>query len=307
MKPNTLSISDAEKLTPANIGKAFYERYAQRSKAFLEQGKLVYALSQKTLKAGQSIQSIITSKGVPTGSVDNARKAASLIEHLVVPGIVNESHFDKVATFRLCRNGCKLLGLSKKDDAVMTAHQLGQVISENSKPAEIGNILDTWVEHGKSPEDHQADLKAQAQAQADAEAEAKKNAELVAKDDEEFDKNAEVTPEVTPEETPEVTPEETPEVTPEETSEVTPEETPEETPEVTSEDDIAEKVTEIAKEVAPAVTVDAVLDDLFKVRISAIELDSEGMKAVLLSISEFQSELADHLNANKKQLVEQAA
>jgi hypothetical protein len=283
MKLNTLSISDAEKLTPANIGKAFYERYAQRSKAFLEQGKLVYALSQKTLKAGQSIQSIITSKGVPTGSVDNARKAASLIEHLVVPGIVNESHFDKVATFRLCRNGCKLLGLSKKDDAVMTADQLGQVISENSKPAEIGNILDTWVEHGKSPEDHQADLKAQAQAQADAEAEAKKNAELVAKDDKEFDKNAEETPEETPEVTPEVTAEETAEETPV--------------------DDIAEKV----KEVAPAVTVDAVLDDLFEVRISAMELDSEGMKAVLLSISEFQSELADHLNAHKKQLVEQAA
>lgn len=288
MKQKTLSISDAEKLTPSAIGKAFHERYAMRSKAFLEQGKLVYALSQKSLPQGQSVQSIITSKGVPSGSVDNARKAAAILEALVVPGIVSEATFDKVATFRLARLSYKLLGLGRNDEQVLDAEALGEIISQKAKPAEIGDILECWHEHGKSPEDHKAELVAQAEEAKRAEQEAAKRAEEVAEDDAQFDSETDETPETPEAEADEPTVIEDDENAPEDDEPTVIEDASEEAPEESQ-----------APSASSAVTVDDVLEALYQVRIDATELDSAGLSTVLLSVNEFQQELIDALNAQK--------
>ncbi len=301
-----MSISDAEKLTPSAIGKAFHERYVQRSKAFLEQGKLVYALQQKKLNKGQTVQTILTSKGIPNGSVNNARTASAVIEKLVVTNIVDEHTFDNVATFRLVRNSHKLLGLGRKDEPVMSAEKLGEIISQKAKPSALGTILDVWVEHGKSPEDHEADLKAQAEAEKQAEIDAAKTPEAETPEAEtpEAETPEAETPEAeTPEaETPEAeTPEaETPETETPETE--TPEaETPEtETPEGFKEIDCEELKDGITQAAPPANPVDAVLEALQQVRLKTYDLDADGLKAVLLNVNEFQQEIIDSLKAHKE-------
>ena len=286
-----LSIAEASEMSAARIATAFHERHVLRSKAFLEQGKLIYAIQKITLPKGKSIQGIITAKGTPSGSVGNARKAAAIIEALVVSGLVEEKTFDKLATFRLVRMANKVLGNDKDTKPVMTIEQLADVVNEPKvKSGAIADTLEIWHEHGKSPADHEADLKAQDADKAKAEKEAADRAAEIEAADKEQDAETE---EVTPTET--EAPTETETETPTETEEATPTETEEVTPPSAS----VIKMPEASSTPEP-VQAEDVLAELYDVRIKAADLDAEGMAAVLHGLEDFQHELTESIKAAKE-------
>ena len=287
---NTMTIEEAIALPPSKIGDAFYQRVKDRTKAFIEQGKLAYALTQKTLRKGQSVQSILTDKGCPAGSVGNARKAAAIIEALVIPEHLTESAFDKVVTWRIVRFANKVLGLDKGTAQVIPAETVAEIIGSGASSTEIANELECWHEHKCSPAEHEQKLKDAAAAQKAAEKEAQANADAVAEDDAEADAE-ESTEESTEDDTEDDT-EETPEETPEDAPEESAEETPEETPEAPT--PIVQPETQ-----PEGVTVEAVLESIMQTRLDATELDADGLKAVLNEVNEFQQEIIDALEAAK--------
>lgn len=306
---NMLSIAEASQMTPARISTAFHERYVLRSKAFLEQGKLVYALQQKTLKKGQSIQGIITAKGTPSGSVGNARKAAAIIEALVVSELVPEKLFDKLATFRLVRFANKVLGYDKDTEAVLTPEQLAEIVNQPKvKSGDIADTLECWNEHGKSPADHEADLKAAKEAEEQAEKEAAERAAEIEAADAEHDAEVEAEEIEAPDEAPEIEAEDEPEETePAADAPETEVEAPEETestdeePEVEAEEKPDEKVVSMpANTPAPeGVTAEEILDRLFTIRVDATDLSADDQAAVLTSVKEFAAEIEANLEAMK--------
>jgi hypothetical protein len=304
-KPNILlSIAEASKMTTARISTAFHERYVLRTKAFAEQGKLAYALSIKKLGKGKSIQGILTAKGSPAGSVGNARKAAAIIEALVITDLITEETFDNSVTYRIVRMANKVLGLDKGAAKILPPESVAEIINDASSAGEAADTLECWNEHKCSPAEHIEKLKAtkaaeKAQADASAialakeEAEAQKNADAVAEDDAADDaEEAEKTP--TENKTPE---EETPEdKAPAE--EKTPTALPAATP---------APVESIIAPEPEGVTLENILERILKVRVDAEDLSVADTTAVLDEVNDFVTDLLGVLEVAAKAEAKAAA
>lgn len=274
----TITLADASALTPSKIGDAFIQRVKVRTRAFIEQGKLVYALQQKNLRSGQSVQGILLAKGAPRGSIGNARKAAAVIENLVVTDLLAESDFDAKITWRVTRFANKVLGLDKGSSQVRTAEQVAAIITGADSAQAAADELECWNEHKCSLAEHEEKLKA-------AEQEAAKRAAEIAEDDAEFDA------ENPPAEEPTAENPTAQEPTAEEPTaqEPTADEPPAENSPV--------PFTPPATPEKP--TAESVLESLMQVRLDASELDYDGLAAVLAEVNEFQQDLIDACKAIK--------
>lgn len=298
-----MTIKEASALPPAKIADAYLKRYKIRTKAFIEQAKLVYALANKKLRSGQSVHGLLTQRGVPAGSIGNARKAAEIIDKLVIPGLLEESVFDSLITFRVVRFANKVLGLDKGTTAVLTAGELARIINRPKATAnDIGDILEYYHEHGVSPEQHKKNLReaAAAKAKADKEAdtalkqaeeEAAQRAEEVEADDKEFD---DANDDAETEET-QAAEESTDTPTPEPQEENNPDDQPPSEPATATQGSTS---TPPPTPMPPS--ADDLLDRLMEIRIDAMDLGPEDMSTILASVEEFRQELSETLEASGK-------
>jgi flagellar biosynthesis GTPase FlhF len=130
-----------------------------RRRAFVEQGKLVLHLDSLKLPAGKSIYSMLQARHVPEGSVHQARMAADILKALVQPGLITEARFDEIITFRVARQGRRLI--QGKAAITLTPENLASLMLTGDS-ASIGAELDCLCEHGTTIADREAQLEAKA-------------------------------------------------------------------------------------------------------------------------------------------------
>ena len=96
-----LSLDEISTYSADDAADAFGHRYCARARSFVEMGKLIFHLENRVkLAKGQSIYGLLQKRGVPESSVNNARLVEKFITAFVVPGLVTESRFDAICTFR---------------------------------------------------------------------------------------------------------------------------------------------------------------------------------------------------------------
>jgi hypothetical protein len=216
----------------------------------VEQGKIALHLEDleesKALGKGNTIYGVLGAAGALPGSINNAVLCAKAIRGLVVSGLLAETRFDSIVTFRIVRQTCRLM--EGKAKVKIEPAAIAAILAEGSA-AQIGSELDCLAEHGQTIADREATLKAEAE-EADRLAKAQAEADKIkAKADAKAAKDAAKTPVAT--EPPAETPAPETDATP-------PVETPVETPAPEVESPAAPVVTdpESPEETAAPVVVD---------------------------------------------------
>lgn len=282
-----MSIAECNAMPPATIGKSFYALEQVAVKSFISRGKLVHSLNGKKLKTGQSVQSTLLKYGAAPGSIDNARKAAKIIELLVLPELLKESEFDKKITARIIRFSSKCLGLGRETSAILEPEQVADIISTMKNSKSIADSLECWHENQCSPDDHASNLKEQA-----AKEKAAKEPEPVASEP--------VKPEPIESEPAEVPKVESDPVESESTDE----------PQVTSEPvksestekkQVASEPTEepVAPEPVESISADDIINRLQDIRLDAMDLSTDDIPAVQSALQEMMDEMASIVEASE--------
>lgn len=143
-----LSLDEIAGLTTVQAADQCADKYQARTRAFVEMGKLVYHMENRSgIPKGQSIYGLLQKRGMPEGSVHNARMAANFIAAFVATGLVSEARADEIITHRVVNQTGRLL--SGKSVITMTAEELAPLLNEGHKAA-IGDELDCLDEHGMS-------------------------------------------------------------------------------------------------------------------------------------------------------------
>ena len=150
-KPKTppapvLTLAEIEGLTATQAADQVGEKYKARTRIFVEMGKLVYHLEHRAkLTRGQTIYGILQARGVPEGSVHNARMAATFIKTFVETGLLTESRADEIITHRTVNRISQIV--SGKTACALSAAELAALMKDADKAA-IGDELDCLAEHG---------------------------------------------------------------------------------------------------------------------------------------------------------------
>jgi hypothetical protein len=141
-----LSLDEIAGLSTNDAADQFADRYQARTRAFTEMGKLVWHLENRAaIPKGQTIYGILMKRGVPEGTVNNARLVEKFISAFVTPGLVTEARADEIITYRIVNQCARLT--SGKSKIKMTADELAPLLNEGQKAA-IGDELDSLDEHG---------------------------------------------------------------------------------------------------------------------------------------------------------------
>lgn len=158
-EPSYLSLADVAGLTAAVCCDLYAAAVQVRRRAFVEQGKLVMHLDSIKLPAGKTVYGMLQSRNVPEGSVHQARMAADILKELVIPGHLPEARFNKVITFRIARQGRRLI--QGKAKTKLAPEQLAAILSEGNSAA-IGAELDCLCEHGMTIADRESAIETEA-------------------------------------------------------------------------------------------------------------------------------------------------
>lgn len=170
--PPVITLAEIEGLTATQAADGAAGQYTIRTRAFVSLGKYVYHLEHRAkLPKGQSIYGMLQSRGVPEGSVHNARMAATFIKTFVEPGLLPESRADEIITHRICHRISQIV--TGKTTCALSAAELAAIMKDADKAA-IGDELDCLAEHGLT-------IAAKAEKDEAAAAESKRLADLAAK------------------------------------------------------------------------------------------------------------------------------
>ena len=100
--------------------------------------------------------SSLQAKGVPQGTVNNARQASKFLDKFVHTGLVSEKRFDEIITFRIANQAVRLCDSEKNKCAITeTPERLAELLNTGKKAA-IGDELDSLAEHGLNIADRAA-------------------------------------------------------------------------------------------------------------------------------------------------------
>ncbi len=166
-----LSLDEIAGLSTNDAADQFADRYQARTRAFTEMGKLVWHLENRAaVPKGQTIYGLLQKRGVPEGTVNNARLVEKFITAFVTPGLVTEARADEIITYRIVNQCARLL--SGKSAITMKPEELAPLLNDGQKAA-IGDELDSLDEHGQS-------IAGRAESEATRKAEEKRTADLAA-------------------------------------------------------------------------------------------------------------------------------
>jgi hypothetical protein len=141
-----LTLDEIKDLSATQAADQVGQKYAARVRIFVEMGKLVYHLEHRAkLARNQSIYGILQARGVPEGSVHNARMAATFIKTFVEPGLLTEARADEIITHRICNRMNQIV--TGKTTCALSAAELAALMKDADKAA-IGDELDCLAEHG---------------------------------------------------------------------------------------------------------------------------------------------------------------
>jgi hypothetical protein len=153
---SVIQLADIAGFTVAQAASGFADRHVASTRIFVEMGKFANHIENQKLKPGQTLYGILKAKGVPEGTVNNARQASKFIQKFVHTGLVSEKRFDEIITFRIANQAVRLTDSEKNKCAITeTPERLAELLNTGKKAA-IGDELDSLAEHGLNIADRAA-------------------------------------------------------------------------------------------------------------------------------------------------------
>ena len=152
-----IQLADISGFTIAQAATGFADRYVTKTRIFVEMGKLANHITRQKLKKGQSLYGILRAKDVPEGTVNNAVRASKFLDTFVHTGLVSESRFDEIITFRIANQAIRIT--EGKAAKTFTPEELTTLLNSGEKSA-IGEELDSLAEHGLTIAEREADAQA---------------------------------------------------------------------------------------------------------------------------------------------------
>ena len=153
---SVIQLADIAGFTVAQAASGFADRHVASTRIFVEMGKFANHIENQKLKPGQTLYGILKAKGVPEGTVNNARQASKFIDKFVHTGLVSEKRFDEIITFRIANQAVRLTDSEKNKCAITeTPERLAELLNTGKKAA-IGDELDSLAEHGLNIADRAA-------------------------------------------------------------------------------------------------------------------------------------------------------
>lgn len=154
------------KLSLDELGVQFVTRAKSATRTFLEMG-IIRSVIEENLPEGTSITAWLKEKGADDGSISNsayATKAYRILCEGPSPALTVTEFLDKM-TFNKCVTVVNVTGGSKKNVPahVLTPDTVGQAILNETNAVDF---LKCMAEHGKTPDQRAADIKAAADAKA---------------------------------------------------------------------------------------------------------------------------------------------